>query len=230
MLCATFPNAPVLALAQPQQIRWTGKLIKESLGLKKFIELVANPDRRNIFYEMSFCEGHDVDSIGNIESTIIYMPPKWCGFVYRLFESIMGINQYYPSGSLPVPKNRLFAQFHAPQTSTIKEDILSWLSSETLTLRVIFATVAFEMGVDICNVIHIGPPRTVWEYFQEYMPDSESSKAVLYYNNRDIAKNKPGIQEEIKMYCQSKGVCLRRLLLQYICCKKITKDMPLNWL
>ncbi len=62
------------------------------------------------------------------------------------------------------------------------------------------------MGVDICNVIqiiHIGPPRTVREYFQETGRaggDGESSKAVLYYNNRDIAKNKPGIQEEIKMY------------------------------
>ncbi len=102
------------------------------------------------------------------------------------FESIMGINQYYPSGSLPVPKNRLFASFMLPKTSTMKEEILCRLSSETSTLRVVFATVAFGMGVDIRNVrhsFHIGPPRTVREYFQETGRagrDGESSKAVLY--------------------------------------------------
>ncbi len=128
---------------QPQQNKMDRKLIKESLGLKKCIELVVNPNNTNIFYEISFREEHDVDSIGNIcqpivnnlltmgidyPLTIIHMPLKWCGFVYRLFESIIGINQYYQVGSLPVPKNRLFAQFHAPQTSNMKEEILCRLS------------------------------------------------------------------------------------------------------
>ena len=234
MLCATCPNAPVLALtATASKDR---KLIKESLGLKKCVELVANLDRKNIFYATSFREGHDADSIENIcrpiannlltmgidyPLTIIYMPLKWCGYVYRLFESIMGINQYYPPASLPVPKNRLFAQFHAPQTSAMKEEILCRLSSETSILRVVFATVAFGMDVDIHvrQIVHIGPPHTIREYFQETGRagrDGKSSKAILYYNNRDISENKPGIQEEIKMYCRSKGVCLRKLLLQYL--------------
>ena len=56
--------------------------------------------------------------------TIIYMPLKWCGFVYQIFERILGVNQYYPTGSIPIPKNRLFAQYHAPQTDTMKEEIL----------------------------------------------------------------------------------------------------------
>ena len=37
-------------------------------------------------------------------------------------------------------------------------------------VRVIFATVAMGMGVDIPSiqhVIHVGPPRTIREYFQE---------------------------------------------------------------
>ena len=80
------------------------------------------------------------------------------------------------------------------------------------------------MGVDIHNVrqiAHIGPPHTIREYLFSTCPtragrDGESSKAILYYNNRDIAKKKPGIQEEIKMFCRSKGVCLRKLLLQYL--------------
>ncbi len=84
--------------------------IKESLGLENCFELVANPDRSNIFYEKIFRHGQDIDAFEDIcrpiaidllnmkinyPLTIIYMPLKWCGFVYRLFESILDIHQYY---------------------------------------------------------------------------------------------------------------------------------------
>ena len=49
MLCASFPNAPVLALTATAN-KMDRKHVKESLGLKNCAELVANPDRRNIFY------------------------------------------------------------------------------------------------------------------------------------------------------------------------------------
>ena len=51
----------------------------------------------------------------------------------------------------------------------------------------------------IRNIIHIGPPCTIREYLQETGRagrDGGSSKAILYYNNRDIAKNRHGFQEE----------------------------------
>ena len=236
MLCAAFPNAPVLALTATAS-KNDRKQIKESLGLKNFVELVANPDRKNIFYEKHFRAGQDIDSIESIcrpiandllnvaidyPLTIIYMPLKWCGVVYRLFESILGTNQYYPPGCLPLPKHRLFAQFHAPQTKIMKEEILCQLNLKKPILRVIFATVAFGMGVDIHSVrqiIHIGAPKTVREYFQETGRagrDGEFSKAIMYYNNRDIAKNKPGLEDKKRMYCQSKNKCLRSLLLEYL--------------
>jgi bloom syndrome protein len=72
----------------------------------------------------------------------------------------------------------------------MKEEILCQLNSEKSNLRVVFATVAFGMGVDIHSVrqiIHIGPPRTIREYFQETGRagrDGKFSKAILYYSNR----------------------------------------------
>jgi hypothetical protein len=145
MLCASYSNAPVLTLTATAN-KMDRKYVKESLGLKNCAELVANPDRRNIFYEKCFRKGQDIDSIENIcrpiandlmnmtinyPLTIIYMPLKWCGFVglYRQFESIMGLYQYYPSNSSLVPKNRLFAQFQAPQTTSMEEEILCQLNS-----------------------------------------------------------------------------------------------------
>ncbi len=236
MLCATFPNVPIIAMMATAN-KLDRKHIKDSLGLQNCFELVANPDRKNIFYEKIIRHGQDIDAFEDIcrpiandllcmkvdyPLTIIYMPLRWCGFIYRLFEIILGVNQYYPAGSLALPKNRLFGQFHAPQTAKMKEEILEQLSLQTSKIRVVLATVAFGMGVDIRSirqVIHIGPPRTIREYFQETGRagrDGESSKAILYYNNRDIAKNKPGLQDEIRMYCNSKDQCLRTLLLKFL--------------
>ena len=154
--------------------------------------------------------------------TITYLSLKWCGFAYRLFEYILGDQQYYPPGCAAVPKNRLFAQFHSPQTDDMKDEILKQLTSSKSTVRIVFATVAMGMGVDIKSirqVIHIGPPRSVREYFQETGRagrDGEQSTAILYYNNRDIAKNKTGFQDEIKRYCQSTDCCLRVALLEFL--------------
>ena len=65
-----------------------------------------------------------------------------------------------------------FAQYHAPQTVAIKEQILKELSTSASKVRVIhaFATVAMGMGVDIqaiWYIIYVGPPRIVRIYFQE---------------------------------------------------------------
>ena len=102
--------------------------------------------------------------------TIVYVTLRLCGFVYKLFEHVLGSKQYFHTGSAPIPENRLFAQFHAPQTDRMKDVILKQLCSGRSVVHVVFATVAIGMGVDIpdiCHVIHIGPPSTVKAYFQE---------------------------------------------------------------
>ena len=208
--------------------------IKKSLCIETCKEVVGNPDRVNITYIKHFRTGPDVDSLINILTpiaqglleeqiqyplTIIYVPLKWCGFAYQIFESVLGSSQYYPKGSLPIPDNRLFAQFHSPQTKEMKDEILRQLCSSKSTVRVVFATVALGMGVDIHsirNVVHITPPYTIQAYFQETGRagrDGKPTTAILYYNNQDIAKNKPGMQQAIRTYCQSEGKCLRNILL-----------------
>lgn len=236
MLCAVFPHAPVLAMTATAN-KQDRKYIKESLGLKKCSEVTTDPDRKNIFIEKRFREGSDMDAIEGILKpialdllssklcyplTIIYLHLKWCGFAYRLFEYILGINQYVPEGSDAKPENRLFAQYHAPQTDKMKDEILKQLRLPTSKVRVVFATVAMGMGVDIPsirNIIHISPPYTIRELFQEIGRagrDGKQSKAILYYNNKDIGKNKQQMQEEVRDYCRSNGNCLRVMLLKFL--------------
>lgn len=57
------------------------------------------------------------------------------------------------------------------------------------------------------------------EYYQEAGcagRDNQQSHAILYYNNRDIAVNRPGMTDHMRLYCKSTGKCLRRQLLCYL--------------
>ena len=152
--------------------------ITDSLGLKNCKYVIGNQDRKNIFYENAFRHGQDFDAIQSILEpiakglleeknvyplTIVYVPLWLCGFAYKFFEHFLGVEQYFPAGALPTPSNRLFAQFHAPQTNQMKEEILKQLS----TIRVVFATIAIGMGVDIPDIRQVVPPCSMKAYFQE---------------------------------------------------------------
>ena len=88
-------------------------------------------------------------------------------------------------------------------------------------IRVLFATTALGMGVNVPHVskiIHIDPPSSLETYMQEIGRAGRSgrkSSAVMYYNNSDIAKNKDNIDDSIREYCTSATICLRKILLNY---------------
>jgi len=61
--------------------------------------------------------------------TTLYLPLRWCGFSFKFFQKQLGDDQHY-SPVDPVdkkPENRLFAQYHATQTRTMKDLILEEL-------------------------------------------------------------------------------------------------------
>ena len=184
MLSAFFPNAPMIALTATANLMDRVQ-IKHSLNIKDSVDVIGNPDRRNIFYSKELRDSDELVSYEmilkpiakkliklkmNYPLTIIHLPLRWCGFAYKLFDRVLAKAQYYPDDTNPIPKKRLFAQYHAPKTSAMKEMILAQMTSESSIIRIVFATVAIGMGVDIPNireVIHIGPPSSVQQYFQE---------------------------------------------------------------
>lgn len=161
MLCATFPTVPVVTLTATANRRHI-EVIRQSLNLKNPLEVIGNPNHPNIFYKKALRQAVDVDFLKEIlepmvhnlkeqkvlfPTTVMYLPLRWCRYTYKYFESQLGNDQYFPLGGDAKPENRLFAQYHAPQT--MKEEILKELSSSTSKVRLIFATVAMGMGVDI---------------------------------------------------------------------------------
>ena len=107
----------------------------------------------------------------------------------------------------------------------MKEMIMQQLKSKCSTVRIVFATVAIGMRVDIPSirvVIHVGPPSSIQMYFQETGRagrDGLPSKAILYYNNRDIARNRY-IGSDMTSFCKIEDQCLRKFLLDYLQCGK----------
>lgn len=244
-LKAFFPNVPFIALtatAPPYML----KRLKQSLSLTSDCKVVSvNPNRANIYLDkkLRLSNHHAYESYDqilvpmanklavqreNYPMTIVYLKLKYCGYAYRLFDGILKDKQY--SGNIMDPAARLFAQFHGPQTKHMKKDIIHEIGKENSRIRVIFATSALGMGVDahyVSKVIHITPPASIESYVQEIGRAGRTgllSKAILYYNNSDIANNKKHVQDEMKAYCKSQQICLRQQILQYLGFSRVTQE------
>ena len=129
--------------------------------------------------------------------TIIYMKLKYCGFAYYLFDQILNENQYHEQGN--GPPIHLFAQSHSQKTTRMKKEIIAEIRKEVSIIRVVFATTALGMGINVPHfrhVTHIGPPSNLETYLQEIGRAGhcgEPAMATLYYNNSDIASNKTNL-------------------------------------
>ena len=117
--------------------------------------VVANLNHPNILFSKVFREGSDNEAYAKILQpiamslleqgigyplTLIYLPLPWCGKAYKLFEGILKEKQYDPEEVPFIPENRLFGQFHAPQTGKMEETILKELCSPHSECRVVFAS------------------------------------------------------------------------------------------
>ena len=239
-LASIFPAIPILALTATAPKKNCDSLTK-ALNLEKPCIVKADLDRPNIFLhkEKRKSASSGVDSYDSIlypiakdlktkladyPLTLIYLPLKWCGYAFKLFLDVLGDASYFPVNAEKIPENCLFGQFHAPQTEQMKQQMLQQLTckSSKSTIRVVFATIAIGIGVNIPSirqVIHIGAPRTLESYYQEIGRggrDGKSTKAFLYYNGQDIAANKPGMTNEMRNFCLDESECLRKRLMAYL--------------
>ena len=83
--------------------------------------------------------------------TIVYRSLKTISSCYLYFSCYLGSEQYEPLGAENLAQNRLFSQFHAQYPEYERQRIVDGLVQGNSKIRVISATVAFGIGIDIPN-------------------------------------------------------------------------------
>ena len=92
-----------------------------------------------------------------------------CADLYAHFHFELGELSYHPKGVPEISDNRLFGMFHSRTSEHNKEVILKSLSQPDGTVRIVFATIALGMGVnllDVNTIVHYGAPSSIDDYFQ----------------------------------------------------------------
>ena len=125
-------------------------------------------DRPNTYYEVF--PRSDIDSdikplVDELRQNKVHMSRviiycrslNMCSDLYAFFLSTLGEESYYPSDALKISDNRLFGMYHANTPSHNKEVILNSMQKADGVVRVVFATVALGMGVNLVGVNPLGP-------------------------------------------------------------------------
>ena len=92
-----------------------------------------------------------------------------CVDLFSCFSYDVGKSQYYPPSAPELSENCLFGMFHASTPQHSKDVIMGSLQDCHGTVRVVFASVAMGMGIDLHGVdtiIHCGAPSSIEDYFQ----------------------------------------------------------------
>jgi superfamily II DNA helicase RecQ len=228
VLRSLVPHAKLLALtatATPS----LQKMVAEALlmGTEHHMEVVrGNPDREGVFLEVLKRPGSSgpeqdvsdsyfdvlkplIDELSmnpdHFEKTIVYLPLVWCGRAHQFALTVLASELH-----------GLVAQFHSPQTKTLKAAIPRHMDSGTV--RLIFATEALGMGADINDirrVWHISCPTSLEIYMQEFGRagrDGKGGRATLFFNASDIARQT--VDPAMRDYCKLES-CRKEFLMEY---------------
>ena len=124
-----------------------------------------------------------------------------CADMFSCFSYEMGKSQYYPPSAPELSENRLFGMFHAGTPQHSKDVIMGSVQDCHGTVRVVFASVAIRMGIDLHGVdtiIHYGAPSSIEDYFQTSGRRGQSgysAYSIVHWTPKDcqtgdwIAKN-----------------------------------------
>lgn len=234
LLTSIFSGTPIIGLTATAT-KATQQKIEESLGLVKPVLIDVNPDRKNIYFSSSRRGNQGDGRLHNVLAplledlrskrqdfplTIVYGNLETIADSFAFFTNKLGNDQYEPLDAPKVAKNRMLTQYHAQYPEHERQRIVDELVQGKSKLRIIFATVAFGIGLDIKNirqVIHIGVPYTMEEYFQEAGRagrDGLPAKAHIFFNSYDISKGRKQLSDVMRKYVQDKK-CKRKMILNY---------------
>lgn len=212
--------------------------IISSLEMENCVFVSVSPDRPNIFYEVrrrTDIESDFSDLIHTLEEKLTNTPRviiycqslNICSDLFTHFLYCLGATSYFPPGAAELSENRLFGMYHSCTPQHNKEVILESLRDPNGVVRVVFATVALGMGIDINDVntiIHYGAPRSLEDYFQESGRGGRSgcsARSIVFWKPQDCpVKSQPSTVHDhevidVRQYLENTTECRRVILLKY---------------
>ena len=182
----------------------TRKTIAKLLGMNEFVTVVGCCDRSNIMYFAKKASYdikltfkwliNELKSKGKeAEKSIIYCRNiKACSILYGLFRNELGTDNSYVGPQSA--KNCIYAMYHHSTPEKNKRLVSKNFRKPDSNLRVVIATAAFGMGVnvpDVRKIIHWGAPRNFTSFMQESGRagrDGNNSDSIVYFHPMDISK------------------------------------------
>ncbi|XP_061186069.1 ATP-dependent DNA helicase RecQ-like [Saccostrea echinata] len=224
-LRSILPEAVMVALTATATLDSRIKISK-MLGMNSYHTVIGCCNRENIMY---FAKKASYDIEENFQwlidelklkksetpKVIIYCRNiKTCSIIYSLFRRKLGANDSYIGQSSA--RNCLYAMFHHSTPDKNKQIISENFRQPDGKLRVVIATNAFGMGInvkDIHKVIHWGAPKSVNGFMQESGRagrDNSPSQSIVYYHPIDVSVT--ATDDQMRQYCKLKS-CRRHYLI-----------------
>ena len=212
--------------------------IVSSLEMTNCVRVSHSPDRSNIFYEVKSRNDLESDLSGLLSTlkekcnttprVIVYcLSLNTCSDLYAHFHYELGPASYFPPGSPELSENRLFGMYHASTPQHNKDVISQSLLDPGGVVRIVFATVALGMGIDLQGVntiIHYGAPGSIEDYFQQSGRGGRSgaaARSIVYWKPADcpFRRNPSTLHHrevnDVRRYLENTAECRRKWLLQY---------------
>jgi superfamily II DNA/RNA helicase len=213
-------KVPVMALTATATSEVRTKIV-DSLSMHMPCVISESPDRVNIKYLNIRIHERDPHKSNvafdwliwklkteqiNMHRMIVYCRNRnQCNTLYGIFED-----------QLDSTEN--FAMCHGGTDAEVSKKVVKDFEKEDGQIRVLFATVAFGMGVDVKGVhsiLHLGAPNTIGDYVQESgragRDGQQSVSIILTYPG--MFKDSR-VSANMKSYLKNTEICRRKCILQ----------------
>lgn len=227
------PHVPFISLTATatQSVR---KTILAALNMEGCVQVIGNPNKPNIRYAVVNIDHNDIFGTfshiiydireNNIKASKVLVfcrKKEHVKELYELFAEHLGPHAYHPlMGEEPCDdRTRIFAMCHKKTHNLVKSTVEKEFCKHDGSVRVVFCTIAFGMGVNVKganHVIHLGPSSNLDDYLQESgrigRTDEKMSHAVvLRFKGCTRSKH---ITSQMKDYIRNESECRRTLLLR----------------
>ena len=212
--------------------------IKTQLNMPDCHLVCLSPDRPNIYYEVKERTSIEVNFHEIIQDVLhnsvkakrilVYCQSlNMCSSLYAYFLYTLGDKSYHPPSAEPVAANHLFGMYHSGTNDSIKDIVMRSLVDPGGNIRVVFATVALGMGVNLANVntvVHYGAPRSLEDYFQESGRGGRTGGqafSTVYWcckdapKYRDVSDHRRHEVVLVRSYLENNSICRRKQLMDY---------------